>query len=60
MALDRDSINKDTGNCKTILDEFEVSFGDEDISIVKNVCYLVSERGAKLVSISKIKYLIAK
>lgn len=40
-------------NVRIVLDEIEVNFDNDDINIVKDVCFLVTDRAAKLVSISK-------
>lgn len=40
-------------NCQKICDEMELTCSDSDIAILKNVCYLVSDRAAKLVAISE-------
>ena len=41
-------------NVRIVLDEIEVNFDTDDINIVKDVCFLVTDRSAKLVAISKI------
>lgn len=43
-------------NSRVVLDEMEVMmFNNDDINIVKDVCYLATDRSAKLVAISKLK-----
>lgn len=49
--IEEDSINNSVENTKAILEELELDFDMEDVAIVKYVCYLASNRAAKLVSI---------
>ena len=51
----RDSINHKVENTKAILEELELDFDMEDVAVVKHVCFLATDRAAKLVSICKIE-----
>jgi hexokinase len=49
--IEEDSINNKTENTKAILEEMEVDFDLEDVALVKHVCFLATNRAAKLVSV---------
>lgn len=42
-----------TTNCRKICQDLDLEYDDEDIAILKHICYIVSDRAAKLVSISE-------
>lgn len=49
--IEDDSINDTCDNSITILKELELDFATDDITILKYICYVVSDRAAKLISI---------
>ncbi|XP_057365356.1 hexokinase-2-like [Daphnia carinata] len=49
--IEEDNVNGVDTNTTTALKELELSFNQEDIDIVKYICWLVSDRAAILVSI---------
>jgi len=50
--IEADTISHSTDNVRIVLDEIEVNFDADDINIVKDICYLVTDRSAKLVAIT--------
>lgn len=52
-SLNRDNLNGTDVNTVEALNELKLTFNKEDITIVKYVCHLVSDRAAILVSICK-------
>lgn len=49
--IEEDNVNGVDVNTTTALNELELSFNQDDIDIVKYICWLVSDRAAILVSI---------
>jgi len=50
--IEGDTINHSMDNVRIVLDEIEVNFDTDDINIVKDVCFLATDRSAKLVAIT--------
>ncbi|OXA41712.1 hexokinase-1 [Folsomia candida] len=51
-SVEQDSIQMTTTNCRKICQDLDLEYDDEDIAILKHICYIVSDRAAKLVSIT--------
>jgi hexokinase len=49
--IEEDSINDSFENTRVILEDFQLNFGTDDMTIVKHVCYVITVRAAKLISI---------
>ena len=52
-SSNRENLSGSNQNTSTILKEMQLEFNNEDISIVKYICHLISDRTAILVSICK-------
>jgi len=49
--IEEDSVNDSYENTRAILEDLQLNFGTDDMTIVKHVCFVISVRAAKLISI---------